>query len=195
MNKELLHCLKVENQTCSDRIVLRHRGSDARPDEVALNTPKYRHGADFVIHPSARHDRVEGIAAYRARLSEPEMLQTDHHVSPRLKAAGVVHGKVRAPSKEKRLRVLASIGPRVAESHNRRAFQTKPVIEISGDVRLEAEIVKFLTQDVELQILEPRSDLPCLAIHRNKRRRSSRLTRRTRGIERRDRILCRRCER
>ena len=71
---ELLRHLKVENQASSERIILRHRRSNVRSNEIALNTPKYRHAAEFVVHASARQDRVKGIAAYHARLCESEVL-------------------------------------------------------------------------------------------------------------------------
>ncbi len=65
----------------------------------------------------------------------------------------------------------------MAESRNRRAFDAKPIIQISGDVRLVAVIIKGLAQDVEMQVLKPHAELPWLAIRRNQRCRSGGLTR------------------
>lgn len=168
MGKLLLSGLKVEDKARSERVILRHRGPDVRSNEIALDTPKYGHDAEFVVHSPARDDRVEGIAAYHARLRESEVLQTKQYVDPRIKAAITVHGKMRSPSNKKRLRSLAGSGPRVAESRGSRAFQTKPIIEISGDLPFVAKVVKFLAQDIELQVLESPFNLPCFAVYRNK---------------------------
>jgi hypothetical protein len=177
MNKELLPRLEVENQTCSERIVSRNRRADVRPDEISLRTPIQVPLAKLIVHSPAHDERVAGIATQRARLSEPEAFPTNHRVNPRLKTAGTVPSNVRPPTDEKRLRSLAGISPQMAESCDSSAFHAKPVIKISGDVPLEAKVVKFLAQDVEMQILESRSELPLIAIGCIKSRGSCRLGR------------------
>jgi hypothetical protein len=78
----------------------------------------------------------------------------------------------------------------MTESSNRSAFYAKPVDKISCDVRLIAEIMKFLAQDIVLQKLKPHAQLPRLAIRWNERRGSGGFTGWTAGIERRRGILC-----
>src|ERR1700704_5823795 len=100
---------------------------------------------------------------------------------------------MRPAANKKRFRIL--VGPCVAEARSSRTFHSEPVIQISGNIRLVAEIVKLLPQDVEMYVLEFHSELPWLAVRRNERRWRGRLTRGTAGVECRRRILCRRCER
>src|ERR1039457_2125052 len=107
------------------------------------------------------------VVAKRGRLSEAEALPTTNHVYPRFKVVGVVQGNMRPPANEKRLRVYTGAGPNTAESRDSRAFNGKPVIKISGDVRLVTEIVKLLSQDVELQVLKSDPELPWFTIRRN----------------------------
>ena len=161
-----------------------------RPKVIALNTPIQAPLSDFVVHSSAQQEPVAGIATQRARLCESEVLPTNQGVNPRLKAAGVFQGNVRPSPNEKRIRNLARIAPLITESCDSRAFHTNRISEISCDVPTVREIVKSLSQNVEMQILKPRSDLPGLAISGDERRRSRGFTFGTAGIKRRCRILC-----
>ena len=85
---------------------------------------------------------------------------------------------------------MLGFDPALSESGDRRAFYSKPIDKISCDVRLIAEIMEFLAQDIELQELKPHAQLPGLAIRGDERRGSGGLTGWTAGIERRCGILC-----
>jgi hypothetical protein len=167
MKNGLLRPLEVDDQAGPERIVFRKPGgSDVRSHEITLNTPIQTPAANLIVHSSARHERGMGIVTKRGRLSKTEALPTNNHVNPRLKMVVVVHGDVGSPANEQRLRNYARTGPRVAKSRDGRAFQTKPVTEISGDVRLVGKIVKALAQDVEMQVLKPHTELPWFTVRR-----------------------------
>ena len=159
--------LEVENQPSSERIIVGIRGSDIRPDVIALNTPGEAPAADLIVQSPATHECGVGIAPKIGPLCKAETLPANKHVDPGLEVNRVAHGNMRSAANEKGLRVYAGIGPCASESRDSRAFYTKPVIKISGNIRLVGEIVKIQTQDFELHELEAHTDLPWLAIRRD----------------------------
>jgi hypothetical protein len=187
--------LEVENYSSSKHVVRLNRGVEFHTQKISLDTPIEAPAANLIVNSAPGKKCGMGFTAERRSLGKAETLPPTDHMDPRLKMVGIKKRNMRSAADEKRFRIQPGIGSRMAKSSEHISFDAKPVAEVASDIRLVAEIVKFLAQDIVLHVLKPDAELPRFTVRRNERRRSGRFTRGTAGIESRCTILCGRRER
>src|ERR1700680_1852659 len=80
-----------------------------------------------------------------------------------------MHGDVRPAPDEKRLRGNIKRCANASKSHGGGAFQTKPVVQVIGEVCVVTEVMKRLTENIKMLVLKADPELYWQAIRRMKR--------------------------
>jgi hypothetical protein len=118
-------------------------------------------------------------------------------MGPRFETALSVPGEVRAAANEGRFRTDwpsdADGLVNASKSYDGSGFETKPIIQITREVRIETIVIKRLTENFKVLVLITEAELPGLTVRRTKRNGSGGFTCGAACIERRWRVLgCRR---
>jgi hypothetical protein len=133
-----------------------------RADNIALNSP-ISAGEDLNVHSASSHESNRRVAAKPndiVCLGKPEVLPAHKSMAPWFEPGSILRGNVRPASDEDRFRIQIERCATASKSHGGGAFDAKPIIQITSDARVVPEVMKYLSEDFKMLILDAKSELP-----------------------------------
>ncbi len=158
-----------------------------RADNIALNSP-ISAGGNLNVHSASSHEsnrRVTTKPNDIVCLGKPEVLPAHKGMAPRFEPGSVLRGNVRPASDEDRFRIQIVGCAAASKSHGGGPFEAKPIIQITSDARVVPEVMKCLTENFKMLILNTKPELPGFTFRRLKRNGSGGFTCGAACIERR----------
>src|ERR1700704_4192660 len=133
-----------------------------RADNIALNSP-IGAGKNLNVHSASSHEsnrRVTTKSNNIVCLAKPEVLPTHKSMGPWFESGSVLRGNVWPSSDKDRFRIQIEGCATASKSHGGGAFEAKPIIQITSDARVEPKVMKCLSEDFKMLILNAKSELP-----------------------------------